>query len=969
MAKKLLGDQIENYVQKQIMRRQKAHGAGVDGERLDRNIIYQNSKTAWVKLASGVSVTEAKLKEVFQANASNQQFFTDNKGMGLAKRHILFGGYGELRKSGNSNIIFQQTSFLDSGNNSYELSKDWGIIPMPGIDSIDVKSLNRGSLKKATIKLTAQNRDQLSLLDLLYMRLGYTVMLEWGWGMYYDNESGDVTKVYGSLIEDENGFFSKSFESHKSYLDLLPKIANLRDKNDGNVDALLGKVSNFNWSFNSDGSYSIEITVISLGDVVESLKTNVPPTNDTLLYVNDNGIEWLTENDSLSQHRKDNILLSLLHVFRLINLNPEGNKITIATTQDTAQPLAECGNLLKSGGDTISVSDYDIKIAVEYSFINKIVDKPITTLTDRRDISPDGKLLFPATSFGTKDRVPPNNPGAYAESFIQKFDFVTVGSTNVRSEITWTNSKISPPPKRIYYLNEKDQTSPQPNRVLAYKNNVATKTISLDLKFKDSEYKEFISAAKDDDLSRLDINPISKQIIDWYTANIGFGTVLDETIYNNHLKNLTQGSSVNTDLDYSKFESLSYTDSSGISQRAYKTFVYSINVPIANKYNVDTDARRLEFLKEVATLLGANTSASNTKSFKNPLKSLNYQANDCFVLNTNPKSYYIRFGFLLQILKNKVIIRIDTKSKKREDNPNIFDIDNGLDSNGKPVPLGSSPAHSPMLCLPDQISFDWRTCIVSRKDFDRQIVKQNIFPEIQEWKKGENVADAMNIYLNFNFIADQVSSNLDVKGNLSTYDFVKGLCDGINRALAGVNNLEPIIDEEDNVLRIFDSTPRSKGTTTKPRYLLQLYGYGDGTTSPKDSSTFVRKVDLKTAITPEYATMVTVGATANGYVKGTEATAFAKWNKGLTDRFKTELILADPDVTSNNNASDDAAINFDRTMNWTAKCFGLDPSEGDLGTGKIWEIFPSDATKATLTALQAPSGSTTETTSPTGSTP
>lgn len=957
MAKKLLGDQIEDYVQKQIMIRQKAHGAGIDAKRKDRNIIYQNSKTAWIKLASGVTVSEAKLKKVFEANANNEKFFDDNKGMGLAKRHILFGGYGELRKypendPNASNIIFQQTSFLDPGNNSYELSKDWGIIPMPGIDSIDIKSLTRGSLKKATVKLTAQNRDQLSLLDLLYMRLGYTVMLEWGWGMYYDNESGEVDKVYGSLIEDENGFFSKSFESHRSYLDLLPKIAELRRKNDGNVDALLGKVSNFNWSFNPDGSYSIEITIISLGDVIESLKTNIAPTNETLLYVNDNGIEWLTENDSLSQHRKDNILLSLLHVFRLQNLNPEGNKVTIKTVQDaTNQPDAECGYLLKSGGDTISVSDYNARIGVEFSIENLIVGKTITTLTDRRDISPDGKIYYPSTSAGTKDRVPPNNPGAYAENFISKIDYVIVGSTNVRSEITWTNSKISPPPKRIYYPNEKNQTSPQPNRVLAYKNNVATKSIYLDLKFKDSEYKEFISAAKDDNISELDKNPISKQIIDWYGTNIGFGVLSDETIYNTHLKNLTEGSSVNTDLDYNKFKSLSYSDSSGNPQRAYKTFVNSINVPIANKYTVDTDANRLAFLKEVAKKLQATTTASNTKNFKNPLKSLNYQSNDCFVLNTNPKSYYIRFGFLLQILKNKIIFRINTKSKTREDNPNIFDIDNGLNSKGNAV--GPLP-NSPMLCLPNQISFDWRTCIVALDDFDRQKVKQNIFPEIQPWKKTENTADAMNIYLNFNFIADQVSSNLDAKGNLSTYDFIKSMCDGINRALAGVNNLEPIIDEEDNVLRIFDSTPRSRGATKKPEYLLQLYGYGDGSTSPKDSSTFVRKVDLKTAITPEYATMITVGATAGGYVKGIEATAFAKWNDGLQDRFKTELILADPDIASNSNASDDAAINFDRATNWTARCFGLDPSEGDLGLGAIWEIFPSDATRASLASGSTP---------------
>jgi hypothetical protein len=38
--------------------------------------------------------------------------------------------------------------------------------------------------------------------------------------------------------------------------------------------------------------------------------------------------------------------------------------------------------------------------------------------------------------------------------------------------------------------------------------------------------------------------------------------------------------------------------------------------------------------------------------------------------------------------------------------------------------------------------------------------------------------------------------------------------------------------------------------------------------------------------------MITVGATAGGYVKGTEATAFSKWNTGLTDRFKEEFFPA-----------------------------------------------------------------------------
>jgi hypothetical protein len=39
--------------------------------------------------------------------------------------------------------------------------------------------------------------------------------------------------------------------------------------------------------------------------------------------------------------------------------------------------------------------------------------------------------------------------------------------------------------------------------------------------------------------------------------------------------------------------------------------------------------------------------------------------------------------------------------------------------------------------------------------------------------------------------------------------------------------------------------------------------------------------------------MITVGATADGYVVGEEATAFSKWNSGIVDRFKETMAFAD----------------------------------------------------------------------------
>jgi predicted chitinase len=170
----------------------------------------------------------------------------------------------------------------------------------------------------------------------------------------------------------------------------------------------------------------------------------------------------------------------------------------------------------------------------------------------------------------------------------------------------------------------------------------------------------------------------------------------------------------------------------------------------------------------------------------------------------------------------------------------------------------------------------------------------------------DNAAFTLNIYLNFDFVLECLK--VDNKGNVSVYELISNICTGLNRALGGINNLEPIIDETDNTLRIIDTTPipGHSAEANFSEYKLQIYGYDK--IGNDYISNFVRKVDLKTAITPEYATMITVGSTAGGYVKGTEATAFSKWNIGLTDRFKEELLP--PDGIKNNTDKNEAATNY-----------------------------------------------------------
>jgi hypothetical protein len=258
----IIGEELRGYVRRQITARQTLHGSGVGHTgnlRTDKQINLLNSNTSWIKLASGVSISESN--RLTELNI-DPKFI----GMGLAKNNILFSGTSKLING----QLEQREGFLPREDNSSYTYGSFGFSPMPGIISADIKTLTRGSLKKATVKLTANNKQQFDIIDLLYMRLGYTVLLEWG-NSIYTTTGGDKKTLGNTLIEDK--FFESS--GNDSYFTFLDDIEDKRDKHDGNYDALLGKISNFNWSFNSDGSYSIGLTIISLGDVIESLKSNL----------------------------------------------------------------------------------------------------------------------------------------------------------------------------------------------------------------------------------------------------------------------------------------------------------------------------------------------------------------------------------------------------------------------------------------------------------------------------------------------------------------------------------------------------------------------------------------------------------------------------------------------------------------------------------------------------------------------
>lgn len=371
----VVGEELNDYVITQINRRQSLHGSGVNTEfRTDNQLNVLNSNTSWIKLASGVSITDSqRLKDI----GFSQTQVEDNIRLGLAKRNILFGGVASLVDVNGRPFdkLQQREGFLPRNNNSSYTYGSYGFSPMPGIESADIKTLNRGSIKKATVKLKANNREQFEILDLLYMRLGYTVLLEWGNSLFVDNKYGQKTVLRSTLIEDE--FFTIK-ESKGSYLDILPKIEAKRREWSANYDGLLGKISNFNWSFNVDGSYDIELTIISLGDVIESLKTNISVDKGTLKFLQNTGkLEPTTTPDEapatpdvLEENKSSNTIASMLYVWKYLNNDAyRGDLINIKSGDGQTYSIGSYLVPTQEGGDTsvVATSTVEVEFTIKYT--------------------------------------------------------------------------------------------------------------------------------------------------------------------------------------------------------------------------------------------------------------------------------------------------------------------------------------------------------------------------------------------------------------------------------------------------------------------------------------------------------------------------------------------------------------------------------------------------------------------------
>lgn len=814
----IIGESIPDYVGKQIEKRQKIYGSGtLENPRSIDQISYLNSRTSWIKLASGTSMEQNRLDLL----EGNPMITNTPPGLSLARENVLFNGlaYPEDINVKVDDKTGEVTSFdtrlgsrqgiVDNWQNPIDKAygvggRDFGFSPMPGIINADIKSLNRGSLKKATINIKVHNKNQLDVIDVLYMRLGYTVLLEWGNNKYFDND-GDYRDMGPTLIERE---FFKDENNETSYTKWLPLIETERKEKSGNYEAMFGVISNFSWTFESDGSYNVKIDIISMGDVIESLKVNVPvynfnSINETQILQSQEIQEGLS---NLSDSRAKNE-----EQFKNDFVDPDTNNIN-SDKAKTAKYSIITENDFKGYIRRITSGEAGSSSQVKLKLVEDEEDRQ-QKLKSIANYYEDG--IFKNYSYKDED----GNYWYFEMDSKELWEIVNGGARRIEKES---------------------------NKLITYDEDLKefTTTVAKEEEVREKYKETQVTKLKESKLTYL------------------FFQIQEIAVNPPDTVNPPAAENFNINLLVPNFSKLTNSNVS---------FRQAPNDP-----------------NKIGTVLNAN---SKFKSFFPPIGLPETTTADIIsteISSNENKNYYMRFGTLLEYMRDHIFPKIIT-----------FD-----DLNSPLLKVDTEVENNIMYTIPNQLSTNPEICII-KNTINHQGLNNHFFSGLEDYIGTESniqYGKVMNIYLNFNYLRGLLSSG-DIISDISVFSFLSNICNSINSSLGKVNNLEPIIDEATNTIIIIEQTKIpgknklieilnvNEPTPYKPP-ILEIFGYNP----ENNTSNFVRNVGLQTAITKEYATMITLGATKNGYVPGEEATAFSKWNTGIEDRFKTGIKDGDSDT-------------------------------------------------------------------------
>jgi hypothetical protein len=267
---KILGLPFDDYVNDQVdVRQAKLAKHQKDPE----DLVVFNSNTSWVRLSSAVKVDADKASAL---DAMLGIGVSQIQGIKLAENLVLFGGTTPY-PSGSQGTFRGGVGYGLDNSYGFLTQTAQGLKPMPGITQISVTSKNNGSLKQAQVSIKCYSRAQFEALEAVYLRLGYTMVLEWGHSVWFDNDGAQQTTTLAVMPE-----LLFSTDADITPEDAIAKLTKWKKERAGNYDGVVARVSNYSWSLNSDLSFDIKLDLISVGDLIDSLKANIGATGSPI---------------------------------------------------------------------------------------------------------------------------------------------------------------------------------------------------------------------------------------------------------------------------------------------------------------------------------------------------------------------------------------------------------------------------------------------------------------------------------------------------------------------------------------------------------------------------------------------------------------------------------------------------------------------------------------------------------------
>jgi hypothetical protein len=264
MAESIIGKPISKEVSEQIKKREEK----VSSPSRDNDVLFfLNSNNAWIKLSSGANTLTAEEIATVEKAQSAVGIEGDSS---LAKNNLL----GPNQNRGG----------IGTDNSLYRVTNSRGYRPAPGITKVNVKSKGTyGTLRETDVSFVVWSVEDLDTMETLYLRPGFSMLLEWGHTSYFTT-SGEFRTATSTIADFFSSYTSQDGTSaQKLVQDAIDK---LRVESNYNYDGLFGYVKNFSWSLRKDGGYDCTISIASVGSLIEGLRADVGLQNIPNEYVN-----------------------------------------------------------------------------------------------------------------------------------------------------------------------------------------------------------------------------------------------------------------------------------------------------------------------------------------------------------------------------------------------------------------------------------------------------------------------------------------------------------------------------------------------------------------------------------------------------------------------------------------------------------------------------------------------------------